>query len=81
MTIWTSGYADTYYPLTSSSQPLSNIRVRAREKKSFTDERVDAFIGGKIRKARVRKTEKVSTARIDGENLKALQDWKRREKK
>jgi len=80
MTIWTSGYADTYYPMTSSSQPLSNIRVRAKEKKSFTD-RIDAFVGGKIRKVRVKKTEKVSTAPIDGENLKALQDWKRREKK
>ena len=80
MTIWTSGYADTYYPMTSSSQPLSNIRVRAKEKKSFTD-RIDAFVGGKIRKVKVRRTEKVSTARIDGENLKALQDWKLRKKK
>tara|TARA_R100001510_G_C7653500_1_gene211759 strand:- start:1024 stop:1269 length:246 start_codon:yes stop_codon:yes gene_type:complete len=81
MTIYTSGYADTFYPMVSSSQPLSNTMVRAREKKSFTDKRVDVFIGGKIRKVKVRKTEKVSTARIDGENLKVLQDWKRREKK
>jgi len=81
MTIYTSGYADTFYPMVSSSQPLSNTMVRAREKKSFTDKRVGVFIGGKIRKIKVRKTEKVSTARIDGENLKALQDWKLRKKK
>ena len=77
MTIYTNGYADTFYPMVSSSQPLSNTMVRAREKKSFTDKRVDVFIGGKIRKVKVRKTEKVSTARIDGENLKVLQSLKR----
>tara|TARA_R100001463_G_scaffold94163_2_gene148672 strand:- start:197 stop:505 length:309 start_codon:yes stop_codon:yes gene_type:complete len=78
MTIWTSGYADLFKARNSFSQGLSNTRVTGRIKKgTYREEQHLSFRG----KFRVRKTEKVSTARIDGENLKALQDWKRREKK
>ena len=78
MTIWTSGYADLFKARNSFSQGLSNTRVTGRIKKgTYREEQHLSFRG----KFRVRKTEKVSTAPIDGENLKALQDWKRREKK
>lgn len=74
MTIWTSGYADLFKARNSSSQGLSNTRVTGKIKRGAYREEQHLSPRGKFK-------QKISTATIDGENLKVLQDWKLRKNK
>ena len=73
MTIWTSGYADLFIARNSSSQGLSNTRVTGKIKRGAYREEQHLSPRGKFK-------QKISTATISGDNLKVLQDLKRRGK-